>query len=96
MAGLEELYNELEAFPKGTFTDIVCSLSLLVNHFSNFAETQPMLPVSVTDRVEKLRRDLIYGLGAFAPRVEDGMAIAMHGGIPQEADRDPIAEAGLY
>jgi len=96
MAGLEELYNELEAFPKGTFTDIVCSLSLLVNHFQNFAETQPMLPVNVTDRVERLRRDLIYGLGPFAKQVEDGQVLAMQGGIPQMPDRDPIADAGLY
>jgi phage terminase large subunit-like protein len=96
MAGLEELYNELEAFPKGTFTDIVCSLSLLVNHFQSFAETQPMLPVNVTDRVERLRRDLIYGLGPFAKMAEDGGQLALQGGIPQEPDRDPIAEAGLF
>jgi phage terminase large subunit-like protein len=96
MAGLEELYNELEAFPKGTFTDIVCSLSLLVNHFQSFAETQPMLPVNVTDRMERLRRDIVYGLGPFAKQVEDGQALMMQGGVPQEPDRDPIAEAGLY
>lgn len=96
MAGLEELYNELEAFPKGTFTDIVCSLSLLVNHFQAFAETQPMIPVNVNDRMEKLRRDLVYGIGQFARQTEDGMAMAAQGGVPQEADRDPIAEAGLY
>jgi phage terminase large subunit-like protein len=96
MAGLEELYNELEAFPKGTFTDIVCSLSLLVNHFQNFAETQPMLPVSIGDRMERLRRDLIYGIGPFAKHAEDGAMLAMQGGMPQELDHDPMAEAGLY
>ena len=54
-----------------------------------------MLPVNVTDRMEKLRRDIVYGLGAFAPKVEDQTMMAMNGG-PQEIDRDPIAEAGLY
>jgi phage terminase large subunit-like protein len=94
MTGLEELYNELEAFPKGTYTDIVCSLSLLVNHFNAFADTSPLPQTTVTDSMEKLRRDLVYGLGAFAPRVQDATAMAYSSG-PQEYDRDPVAEAGL-
>ena len=94
MSGLEELYNELEAFPKGTYTDIVCSLSLLVNHFSAFADTSPVPQTTVTDSMERLRRDLVYGLGAFAPRVQDATMLATQG--PQEFDRDPIAESGLY
>ena len=93
--GLEEMYNELEAFPKGQFTDIVCSLSLLVNHFSNFAETAPYQPIAVSDRIESLRHQMIYGLGPFAPRVQDGTMMAMQGG-PQETDRDPLSESGLY
>ena len=94
MTGLEELYNELEAFPKGTYTDIVCSLSLLVNHFSAFADTSPVAQTTVTDSMERLRRDLVYGLGAFAPRVQDSTMMANNGG-PQELDHDPIAAAGL-
>jgi phage terminase large subunit-like protein len=95
MSGLEELYNELEAFPKGTYTDIVCSLSLLVNHFNAFADTSPQPQTTVTDSMEKLRRDLVYGLGQFAPRVQDSTQMAYNGG-PQETDVDPIAQAGLY
>lgn len=96
MSGLEELYNELEAFPKGTYTDIVCSLSLLVNHFSAFADTSPVAPVSVSDNMERLRTQLIYGLGPFAKQAEDGAMLAAQGGVPQELDHDPIAAAGLY
>ena len=95
MDGLQELYNELEAFPKGTYTDIVCSLSLLVNHFSNFADTSPVAPVNVSDQMERLRRDVVYGLGQFAPRVIDSTMMAAQGG-PQEYDRDPLSEAGLF
>ena len=95
MSGLEELYNELEAFPKGTYTDIVCSLSLLVNHFSNFADTTATPPVNITDQQEKLRMDLIYGLGQFAPRVTDATMMANNGG-PQEVDTDPLSQAGLF
>ena len=96
MAGLEEVYNELEAFPKGTFTDIVCSLSLLVNHFSAFADTTPVAPVNVSDNMERLRTQLIYGLGPFAPKVEDAAIMAGNAGRPQEVDIDPFAQAGIY
>jgi hypothetical protein len=44
--------------------------------------------------MEKLRQQLIYGLGPFAPKVQDATMLAMNGG-PQEYDRDPIAESGL-
>ena len=94
MSGLEELYNELEAFPKGTYTDIVCSLSLLVNHFSSFADTSPVAPPNVSDSMERLRLNQIYGLGKFAPAVQDATMMSANGG-PQEYDRDPMAEAGL-
>jgi phage terminase large subunit-like protein len=95
MTGLEELYNELEAFPKGVYTDIVCSLSLLVNHFSAFADTSPVAPPNVTDSMERARLNQIYGLGKFAPQVQDATMMANSGG-PQELDRDPLAESGLY
>lgn len=95
MSGLEEFYNELEAFPKGTYTDIVCSLSLLVNHFSCFADTSPMPQTTVTDSMERLRLNQIYGLGAFAPQVQDSTILAYNNGV-QELDRDPLAESGLY
>ena len=94
MSGLEETYNELEAFPKGTYTDIVCSLSLLVNHFSSFADTIPLPQTTITDSMERLRLNQIYGLGSFAPAVQDATMMASNGG-PQEYDRDPMAEAGL-
>jgi phage terminase large subunit-like protein len=95
MSGLEELYNELEAFPKGVYTDIVCSLSLLVNHFSAFADTSPVAPPSVTDSMERTRLNQIYGLGKFAPQVQDSTIISNSGGV-QEFDRDPLAESGLF
>lgn len=95
MTGLEELYNELEAFPKGTYTDIVCSLSLLVNHFSAFADTSPVAPPSVSDSMERARLNQIYGLGRYAGQVQDATILANNNGVV-EVDRDPLAESGLY
>jgi hypothetical protein len=95
MNGLEEVYNELESFPKGQFKDIVCSLSLLVNHFSNFAYVAPQEPIFINEKMERIQRDRVYGLGAFAPQVQDQTMIAMQGG-EQELDYDPLSNAGLY
>lgn len=95
IAGLADIYNELEAFPKGTYTDIVCSLSLLVNHFGNIPNAALYQPITVSERMEKLRHQLIYGLGPFAPKVQDATMIAMSGGI-QELDVDPLQQAGVY
>jgi len=94
MAGLGEIYNELESFPKGAYKDIVCSLSLLVNHFSNYADISVYTPISINDRMDRVKHDMIYGLGAFAPKVQDSTLIALQG--PNEMDRDPITEAGLF
>lgn len=93
-AGLAEVYNELESFPKGLYKDIVCSLSLLVNHFSNYADISVYTPISINDRMDKARHDLIYGLGAFAPKVQDSTLMALQG--PNELDRDPMSDAGLF
>ncbi len=93
---LQDVYNEMESFPKGTFTDIVCSLSLLVNHFSNFTYSAlPQEPIFINDKMERLQRDMVYGLGAFAPKVQDQTMIAMQGG-EQEPDYDPLAQSGLF
>lgn len=76
---LTELYNELEAFPRGTFSDQVCSISLLVNHFGNFASMMVGTPVSIDDRKERLQHDRIYGLGQFAGMVQDSSLLATQG-----------------
>jgi phage terminase large subunit-like protein len=95
MTGLQDAYNEMEAFPKGTFTDIVCSLSLLVNHFSNFTyAVMPTEPIFITERMERVQRDMVYGLGAYAPKVQDQTMIALQG--EQDVDYDPLAQSGLY
>lgn len=93
--GLSEIYDELEAFPKGKFTDIVCSLSLMCNHFSNYTNTFPVQPINVSETMEKLHLDRIYGLGAFAPQTIDQTLMVANGG-PQEMDSDPLSAAGLY
>jgi len=92
---LQDIYNELEAFPKGQFKDIVCSLSLLVNHFSNFAYVAPQEPIYINERMERIQRDMVYGLGAFAPKVQDQTMISAQGG-EQDLDYDPLAQSGLF
>ena len=53
MPGLEEVYGELEAFPKGTFSDIVCSLSLLINHFGKTVDALVCAqPITINERKE--------------------------------------------
>lgn len=91
---LPDIYSELESFPKGTFTDIVCSLSLLVNHFSSYINSTPTQPISISETMEKLHHDRIYGLGVFAPQVIDQTLMAAQGA--QETDVDPLSAAGLY
>jgi len=93
--GLPDIYNELEAFPKGTFTDIACSLSLLVNHFANYADTRALAPPDLSEQMERLHRDRIYGLGRFAPQTFDQTMIAYQQG-EQPTDHDPLAAAGLF
>jgi hypothetical protein len=46
--------------------------------------------------MERLRTQLIYGLGPFAPKVEDAAIMAGNAGRPQEVDIDPFAQAGIY
>jgi hypothetical protein len=68
--GLNELYNELEAFT-GTnddaHDDIVSALSLLVEQFSSYADAgarvTPMDAQYVSDKQNFERHQLIYGLG---------------------------------
>ena len=93
--GLTEIYDELEAFPKGKFTDIVCSLSLLCNHFSNYTNTFPTQQPSMSDYMERVQRDRIYGLGRYAPQTFDQTMIAFQQG-EQPLDSDPLAAAGLF
>lgn len=91
MSNLPDVYNELEAFPKGQFTDIVCSLSLLVNHFFNFMfMVQPQEPIFINNKMERLQLDMVYGLGAFAPKVQDQTLISAQG--PDEVDYDPLGD----
>jgi hypothetical protein len=91
---LTELYNELEAFPKGTYSDQVCSISLLVNHFGNFASMVAGNPVSLDERKERMYFDRIHGLGKYAGMVQDSTILATQG--PTNPMRDPLAEAGLF
>ena len=71
--GLNELYNELEAFT-GTnddaHDDIVSALSLLVEQFSSYADAgarvTPMDAQYVSDKQNYERHQLIYGLGKYA------------------------------
>lgn len=86
---LTELYNELEQFPNGTFTDQCCSLSLLVNHFGNFANMIAGTPVSLNDRQERLHYDRIYGRGQFAGQVIDQTLISAQG---QSTYYDPLSD----
>jgi len=89
MTGLQELYNELEQFPKGQYTDICCSLSLLVNHFGNYAEFQAAPQIPYDERLEKLKYERIYGIGRFAPMVTDQTLISSQG---QSVYYDPLAD----
>lgn len=86
---LTELFNELEAFPKGTFSDQVCSLSLLVNHFGNFASMIAGTPQSLDDRMERAHYDRIYGQGRYAGFVQDATILATQG---QSTYYDPLSE----
>lgn len=71
--GLEEIYNELEAFTgteSDTHDDIVSALSLLVEHFGAYAEQGAMMDAMnttyVADAQAHDRHQLVYGLGKYA------------------------------
>jgi phage terminase large subunit-like protein len=69
-SGLEELYNELEKFPKGTHDDIVSGLSILVDQFAAYADMDSRMSyVStqyVADQKSKAKHDMIYGLNEYS------------------------------
>lgn len=67
---LEELYNELEKFPKGTHDDIVSALSILVDQFAAYADMDAKINYVQTeynaDKQSTERHNLIYGLGNYS------------------------------
>lgn len=69
-AGLEELYAELEKFPKGTHDDVVSGLSILVEQFSTYADMEAKMSYIqtqyVSDQKAKAKHDMVYGLGVYS------------------------------
>jgi predicted phage terminase large subunit-like protein len=103
---IEELYNELEKFPKGTHDDIVSALSILVDQFAAYADMDARLNFVETDfnadRQSMEKHNMIYGLGKYSKfnvnfalteqNIQDLPSYVPSGNLVLQMERDPLQE----